>query len=196
MRSSAYWGDYVAAHETGAVEARRLGDVLDDPFGPSVGEAWAVFRRPIYDYVTAPLIVAGVAGAIALWRRNPRLLAVLLAWIAVPFAAALLFPTFPFPRHVMYVLPPAVVLIAYGAVVAVRWARRTLPRRWATAACAFAGAVALAPALLFDARVLAHPDTVRYPGQDDFQYVTGFAAAARGRRWPIPCASSAPAGGT
>jgi 4-amino-4-deoxy-L-arabinose transferase-like glycosyltransferase len=181
LRTSAYYGDYVAAHKTGAVETRTLHEVLDDPFGPTVHTAWAVVRRPIFDYVTAPLLVAGAVGAVALWRRDPRMLALLLAWVAVPFAGALLFATFFFPRHVMFALPPAIVLVAYAAVVATRWAQRTLPTRWVVAACTFVAALALAPAALFDARVLAHPDTARYPGRDDFQYVTGYAAGAP---WP------------
>jgi 4-amino-4-deoxy-L-arabinose transferase-like glycosyltransferase len=181
MRSSGYYADYVTAHKTGAVEARTLHEVLTDPFGPTVHGAWAVIRRPVFDYVTPPLIVAGAVGTIVLGRRSPRLVALLLAWIAVPFAAALLFATFPFPRHVMYVLPPAIVLVAYAAVVGTHWARRALPTRSAVAACTVVAALALAPAALFDARVLAHPDTAHYPGRDDGQYVTGYAA---GPIWP------------
>ena len=42
-------------------------------------------------------------------------------------------------------------------------------------------ALLLAPALRLDARVLAHPDTARYPGMDDLQYVTGTGG---GSVWP------------
>jgi hypothetical protein len=81
----------------------------------------------------------------------------------------------------MYLMPPVIVLIAYALVEGVRWARTVMAPRTAALVSAVAVAALLTPALLLDARVLAHPDTARYPGTDDLQYVTGTGA---GSVWP------------
>ena len=78
-------------------------------------------------------------------------------------------------------MPAAIALMAYALVEAVRWARAVMAPRTAALASAVAVGALLTPALLLDARVLAHPDTARYPGTDDLQYVTGTGG---GSVWP------------
>jgi len=46
----------------------------------------------------------------------------------------------------------------------------------AAIACLAAAGLVLAPAVILDARVLAHPATARYPGLDYWQYVAGWPA--------------------
>ena len=159
---------------------RPLGDVLGDPFG-ELGRTWDAYRPAFGGYVTIPLIGAALAGAVLGLRRQPRLTALLLAWILLPLAVSMLFSTLPYPRHVMYVLPAAIALMAYAIVEGVWWARTALAPRSAALVSAVAVAALLTPALLLDARVLANPDTARYPGTDDLQYVTGTGG---GGIWP------------
>jgi hypothetical protein len=106
---------------------------------------------------------------------------VLLGWVVVPFAVAVLFTTLPFPRHIMYVLPPAIVLMAYAIVRTGAWLQRRLPPRAAAPALTAAALLLLAPALRYDQRLLANPATTKYPRGDDLQYVTGTTA---GQIWP------------
>src|SRR5437588_11248651 len=114
-------------------------------------------------------------------RRNPRLAAILTAWIVVPLGVALAFVPFPFARHVMYLVPPIVVFIAYAFSEFARYLQRTLSVRTPLVATAALGVLLLIPALRFDASVLAHPSNSHYPGTDDGQYVTGSTA---GTVWP------------
>jgi hypothetical protein len=81
----------------------------------------------------------------------------------------------------MYVMPPAIVLMAYAFVEGGRWALRVIPHNTAVVTAAATTIALLLPALRFDARVLAHPATTRYPSLDDWQYVTGVPA---GSPWP------------
>jgi 4-amino-4-deoxy-L-arabinose transferase-like glycosyltransferase len=159
---------------------RPVGDVLRDPFG-ELGATWAAYRPAFGGYVTIPLIGAALAGAVLGLRRQPRLTLLLLAWILLPLAVSMLFSTLPYPRHVMYVMPAAIVLMAYALVEAVRWIRTVMAPRPAALVATVGVAALLTPALLLDARVLAHPDTARYPGTDDVQYVTGTGG---GSVWP------------
>jgi len=186
LRSSHYWSQGLLLRKLGIYPARTVGQVLADPFNAAARQAWSVFRSALVGYVTLPLIALGVLGAAIAWRDRSRLTAVLMVWILVPFAVALMFAVHAYPRHVMYVLPPAVVLMAYGAVQAVRWVRSAMPVRRAAAICVLAAAVVVAPAVVFDARVLAHPASFRYPSSDYFQYVTGQPA---GGVWPAAAAT-------
>jgi 4-amino-4-deoxy-L-arabinose transferase-like glycosyltransferase len=181
LRASSLYHLYEESREDPLLyTVRPLGDVLGDPFG-ELGNTWAAYRPAFGGYVTIPLIGAALAGAVLGLRRQPRLTALLLAWILLPLAVSMLFSTLPYPRHVMYVLPAAVALMAYAIVEGVRWARTLMAPRTAALVSAVAVAALLTPALLLDARVLAHPDTARYPGTDDVQYVTGTGG---GSVWP------------
>jgi 4-amino-4-deoxy-L-arabinose transferase-like glycosyltransferase len=174
LRSSAYYKQLEAVNRNFLLTpGRSLTSVLDYPFAAS-GQAWATYRPALIGYVTVPLIATGAVGAILAWRSRPRLTAVLLTWIFVSFMVALLFLATSMPRHVMYAMPPVIVLIAYALVRGAEWVRRHVPRRPAAIVCAVAAALLLAPALVLDLRVLAHPATAPYPGLDYWQYVAGY----------------------
>jgi 4-amino-4-deoxy-L-arabinose transferase-like glycosyltransferase len=180
LRSSSRYEQLVEFREGVFYTVRSLGDALAQP-GVGWDKTWPVYRPALVEYVTLPLLGAALAGAVlGLWRRwRPTLL--LLGWVLLPFAVAVLFTTLPFPRHIMYVLPPAIVLIAYALVQAGRWLAQKLPPRAAIPALAAAALLLLLPALRFDTRVLAHPATTQYPTGDDLQYVTGDGGGAV---WP------------
>jgi 4-amino-4-deoxy-L-arabinose transferase-like glycosyltransferase len=169
-----------ARHNPLLYTVRPLGDVIRHPFA-KIGPAWSAYHPAFSGYVTLPLLAVTLAGAILALRTRWRLTLVLLAWILVPLTVSLLFSTAPFPRHIMYLLPPGIVLAAFGFVEGARWAQRALPSRWALPATAAVAILLLVPALRLDARVLAHPATARYPGLDDLQYVTGTGG---GTVWP------------
>ena len=182
LRASPHYKEFVAVRRSGAgnYPVRSLSAVLANPFA-GWDQAWSVFRPALESYVTFPLIAAAAVGAAVGLQRRPRLTTVLLAWLVVPFVVALLFTESPFPRNVMYVMPPAIILMAYAFAEGGRWALRMIPHNTAAFAVAATAIALLLPALRFDARVLAHPATTRYPSLDDWQYVTGVPAGAP---WP------------
>jgi 4-amino-4-deoxy-L-arabinose transferase-like glycosyltransferase len=180
LRASSRYGEFQASrHDPLLYTVRTLGAVLADPFA-ELGKSWSVYRPALSGYLTIPLVAAAIAGAVLGVRSRPRMTAVLVAWIAVPLGVSLLFTTLPYPRHVMYVVPPAVVLMAYALVEGTRWLQTAFVRGSTVASVVAVGGL-LAPALLFDARVLARPGTASYPGVDDLQYVTGTGG---GSVWP------------
>jgi 4-amino-4-deoxy-L-arabinose transferase-like glycosyltransferase len=179
LRSSRYWTQGQAFNRRFPL-VRPLSQVLSDPFA-TTSHAWSVFRSALVGYVTVPLIAVAILGALLCWRRQRGLTALLVIWILVPFGAALTFTLVPYPRHIMYAVPPALVLMAYAAVWCARRLRSTRDALVSGSVCAMVAALLLAPALLFDLRALAHPRTAHYPGLDDLQYVTGVPA---GGAWP------------
>jgi hypothetical protein len=180
LRSSSRYEQLLEFREGVFYTVRSLGDALAQP-GVGWDQTWPVYRPALVGYVSLPLLGAALAGALlGLWRR-PRPTLLLLGWVVVPFAVAVLFTTLPFPRHIMYVLPPAIVLMAYALVQAAAWLARSLPAPAALPATIAAASLILAPALSFDARVLADPATTHYPTNDDRQYVTGDGGGAV---WP------------
>jgi 4-amino-4-deoxy-L-arabinose transferase-like glycosyltransferase len=179
MRSSRHWAEGQAFDRTAPL-VRSLGAVLHHPFA-TTGHALRVFAPAITGYITLPLIALAVVGAVLLARERLRLTAALVAWVLAPALAALTFTLVPYPRHLMYVLPPALVLMG---VTLARLAEQLEVRLAQPHAVAAAGALTgllLLPGLVLDARALAHPATARYPGLDDLQYVTGVPA---GGAWP------------
>jgi hypothetical protein len=156
---------------------RSIRDGLADPVH-WWNVSWPLYRPALSGYFTLPLLGAALVGAGLALRRQTRMALVLLAWIAVPFAAAVLLPLSPYPRHILYLAPPIVAFVAYALGAGVEWLLRRFPGGRGVALAA-AGLVALlVPALVRDGRVLAHPATARYPGGDETQYVTGPVAGA------------------
>jgi 4-amino-4-deoxy-L-arabinose transferase-like glycosyltransferase len=170
MHVSSYFDGFQRWRANGFYTTRKLGDVVGDPFG-SWDKAIHAYGPAFLEYITVPLLLAAGAGALIGLRRHRRMTLLLLGWIALPLLISLTFAALPYPRHVLYLLPPFLVLMAYAAVEGVRAARNRLSPRAATAAIVVVGAVALSQALVLDARLLAHPDTGPYPGLDQTQYV-------------------------
>ena len=179
LRSSGYWATGQAFSRLFPL-VRPLGQVLSHPFA-TTANAWSVFRPAVTGYVTLPVAALASVGAVISWRRRPRMTALLALWVILPFVVALIFTLHPYPRHVMYALPPVIVFAAETLVGGVARARVASAGRWRIPASAVVVVLLLAPALLFDVRALAHPPIARYPGLDDLQYVTGVPA---GGAWP------------
>ncbi|MBN1528781.1 MAG: glycosyltransferase family 39 protein [Thermoleophilaceae bacterium] len=180
LRASSRYGEYQDARESPLLyTVRPLRDVLSDPF--EFGATWAAYHPAFTGYITIPLLLAALAGAILAIARRSAPGVLVLVWVLVPFSISMLFSTAPFPRHVMYLIPPVVVLIAYALREAWAALSERLPGPRGVALAAVLLLLLLAPALRFDLRVLANPDTARYPGLDDVQYVTGTGG---GTVWP------------
>ena len=144
--------------------------------------SWPVFRTAIGGYVTPAVLAAALAGLGITLRARPRVAVLLLVWVLVPFAAALLLPVQPYARHILYVMPPVVAFAGVALATGAGWVRAHTGG--AVLGSAVAGALLLAivaQAALLDTRVLAHPARAHYPGRDDAQYVTGVQAGAI---WP------------
>jgi hypothetical protein len=180
MRLSDFWPALEVARSSAFYTVRDVGDLLEDPFW-SFPRAWDAYKPALTSYITLPVLAAAIAGAVLLVRRNWRLGVLLLIWIALPTVISFSFTVLPFPRHIMYLMPPVIVLAALALVEAARWCTNALGPRRAAVALTAAGALFLAPSLVWDARVLADPVAVEYPGLDEWQYVTGTGG---GEPWP------------
>ena len=180
LHASSRYDELEAHRDTPLYTVRSIKDVLTDPFA-SWGIAWHAYRPAFFEYISIPLLVAGAAGTVLAWRRDMRLTVLLLAWIAVPLVISLSFTTLPFPRHVVYLVPPAIALMALALVRGADWIAERVPGRAAPALTAVAAVLVLLPALRLDARLLAHPATAKYPGADQ-KYISGTAGGAP---WPV-----------
>jgi 4-amino-4-deoxy-L-arabinose transferase-like glycosyltransferase len=179
MRSSSLYPFYKKSRAGNFYLVRSFGDVLHDPFG-AWGKAWAQYRPAFLQYFSIPLLAAAAAGTLLSWRRQPRLTLLLVAWVALPLLTSLTFAVLPFPRHIMYLVPPLIVLSAYGLVAGLEWIQRTAPSRFSGVACALALVLVLLPILRFDRNALDHPATAHYPAADDHMVTT----ASGGAPWP------------
>lgn len=152
-------------------------DALSSP-GIWIERNWPFHREALAAYLTAPLVALVAVGAGFAVRRVPRLALVVLAWGIAPIVVAVLIADTAYPRYILTAIPPLVALGAYGASVVAEQIRRVVPGRRGLVVTALLAAVALVPALHFDARVLANPATATYPSLDDEQFATGWASGA------------------
>jgi len=177
---SPMWDRVEALHRLPIVyPVRSVGDVLAAPRAIA-RENWPVYRDTLVGYVTLPVLAAAAIGLGVCLRRRLAPGVLVAAWFVVPFLAALLVPIGAYPRYLLYAGPAAVVLAGVGLDAAARGVAAGGSRAAAGAAACLVG-LALVPALVRDARVVADPATARYPSRDDFQYVTGHPA---GGPWP------------
>jgi 4-amino-4-deoxy-L-arabinose transferase-like glycosyltransferase len=175
LRLSPNHGD-IAANRAALDQYRSLDEVVREPFGV-LSTNWPSFGPALSGYLTVPLILLLAPGIGLALRRSARLTGVLLIWSAAPLVAALLLVPFGYPRYILSAIPPLAVLIGF----AVSDGLREIRTRWADTpgaarAVAAVGALLFVPAAAFDLRVLAHPSTARYPGEDDWQFVAGWPA--------------------
>lgn len=182
LRSSSYYGQLAAVRRSSLLYPVRS---WSDAFGHPLSWwrlAWPVYRAALSGYVGVPLLCAAAVGGALMWRADRRMTLLLSGWVAIPFLAAVLFPVSPYPRHVMYLMPPILVLAAYALVRGGRWIAGILGTGWKSAAAAIVLPLLVVVASVgLNASVLRDPVTATYPGRDDVQYVTGVQAGAP---WP------------
>ena len=156
---------------------RSLGDILGHPGPALLGDVLsniAVMLTELLGYLTLPGFALAIAGAVVAWRRRRRPTAVLAVWTGAVLLSVALLPLTANARYLATAIVPLAGFVAIGSVAAwdavvARWPRRP---RLARGVAAAGAAVALLPALLFNASVLANPADASYPGLDEHQYVT------------------------
>ncbi|HEY8866344.1 MAG TPA: glycosyltransferase family 39 protein [Solirubrobacteraceae bacterium] len=182
LRSSSLYGHVHGIRSNPLLyPVRPLSDALHHPWSIA-RRSLPVYRTALLAYVTIPVLVAGAAGLVVLAREYPRRAVLLCVWIAGPFAAAVLLPYNPYARHILFAMPPGVVLAGIGlgrggALVTGRLGDGARGRL----AVGVALLALMTPALLLDGRILSDPARAHYPGPDDYQYVTGISG---GSIWP------------
>jgi len=171
---SDYWDDLGTARR--AIDMHRpVGEALSRPW-QYAGENAPLFVEALAGYVTVPLLLLFVLGAVVALRDRPPPAALLLGWALFPLATAFLLAYVAYPRYIVIAVPPIVVFVALGLVRLWEW---TAARQGTVVATAAAVLLAV-PALVFDSRVVADPAGFRYPALDDEQFATGWTA---GRAW-------------
>lgn len=176
MLLSEFYDDFRAAQAPSVTPAHSLGDGISD-LGHWLDHNVPPYLDALAGYFTLPVLVLCGVGIVVTFRERPRHAIVVALWAAVPIAAAVLLADVPYPRYLLTAAPPLVVFAGIGALAVVEWLRA---QRGAAVAAAAAVLLAL-PALAYDARVLANPDTASYPSRDDEGYATGWPA---GSPWP------------
>jgi hypothetical protein len=86
-----------------------------DPFFFTAA-VWHVLRDSATGDLTIPLVVAAAAGAVLGLRHQSRMTLLLIGWTLVPLLILFTLTTQPYPRHLMPIMPPAIVMAAYGPV--------------------------------------------------------------------------------
>jgi 4-amino-4-deoxy-L-arabinose transferase-like glycosyltransferase len=139
-------------------EAGPVGRILDN--APLAWE-W------VSTYWTLPVLALAAGGLLhAAWRRSrPGLL--LGGVVALPLLAFLAISTLWFPRYLVFLTPPLVILAGAALTALVRAANA---RRLLVAAVA----LALLPALRFDALLWTDPTRAPLPAVERFQFVDGW----------------------
>jgi hypothetical protein len=171
---------------------RTLGEALDN-LGPVLREHWSPLWAALRGYLTIPgLVLAGI-GAVAGARRHRSAAAILGIWTLAVLVSALLLPLVEYPRYFATAMVPLSGFVGIGGLAV--WDALTggswgSPRARIAAAVAVA-AVALVPAVRFDAAVLADPAHASYPALDQVQYVTATSA----QTWLEPVAERIESGG-
>lgn len=117
-------------------------------------------------YLTLPLALLALAGLVLDLRARPRPPLFLSVLVAAPVLAFAAVSTLWFPRYLVFVIVPALLLAARGLV---RLQER-LPR-WAQA---FVFVAVLAPALRLDRDILLEPSRAALPDVDHEQFVLGW----------------------
>jgi 4-amino-4-deoxy-L-arabinose transferase-like glycosyltransferase len=154
---------------------RATGDALARPWH------WARVLGPDFAstyvrYMTVTLVAAAVVGLLVAWRRERGFALLLALWVLVPFGISVLVALTAYPRYVVDAAPALLPLAAVGLIGIVEAGRRLDRARLGLAAAA----LLVLPALVADLRLVADPGRTAYPGLDDTQFATGWAA---GNAW-------------
>ena len=171
---------------------RTLGEALRN-LGPVLREHWPPLWSALRGYLSIPGLVLGTVGVIAGVRRQRSATAILGVWTVAVLVSALLLPLVEYPRYFATAMVPLSGFVALGGITVwdalARGAWGSPRLRLAVAAAA--AVVALLPATLFEAKVLADPVHASYPGLDQVQYVTATSA----QTWLEPFAERIQRGG-
>jgi hypothetical protein len=144
-----------------------------------ISENFVPYLSALNGYLTGPVLAAAVIGIAVAVRRRTGLALLLAAWIAGPFALAVLVAENPYPRYLYEIVAPLLALAAYGALQAGALALRRAGRG-RLAITAVVAVVLVGTALAQDVIFLAGPARAEYPARDDKQFATDWPA---GNAW-------------
>jgi len=119
-------------------------------------------------YLTWPVITLIVASLISVWQRM-REKALLFAWFLAPFAALALFGKVLYPRFILFMSLPLLVLAAFSLE---KLANRTRDKRLFFLLCSL---VFIFP-LYTDFKILSNPKKAPIPKHDKGQYIDDWPA--------------------
>lgn len=139
-----------------------LSEWFDQPFRFFAGNLRGMFDW-LRQYMTLPLFLAAFGSFfIRLPKERERLL--LLMWWVLPFAALANFGKVLYPRFILFMTMPLILLAAYSlhAVLRTRWK--------------FVVALLLIPALYVSLGILIHPLTAHIPFADRGQFIDDWPA--------------------
>jgi predicted membrane-bound mannosyltransferase len=117
-------------------------------------------------YLTLPVVLLALAGLVLDLRERPRPVLFLAALVAVPVLAFAAVSTLWFPRYLVLVIVPALLLAARGLV--------RLLERAPCLAQAFVLVAVMAQALHLDRDILLEPSRAALPNIDREQFVLGW----------------------
>lgn len=164
--------------------SRSAGEVLKAPFA-ELGAIWPDVTAMAGGYLGWPLVVVAAAVvAVAVIRRQWAVVLVAV-WAVAPWIAMIEFTPWGYPRYVVSGMGPFSVVVSLGLIaiwrdlpgVAKRLdALRSLPQRALTGLAAVVITAVVAIPVLLDGRVLIHPGTTGFPGEDNYQFAAGWPA--------------------
>ncbi len=135
---------------------------------------WPHYRLALDGYLTVPLALAACLGLLVAVRRRTAEAILLLSWVLVALAAALVLVTVAYPRYLALAMPLLAVFAGIGlAQLASLVARLLGDGSLARLAGVLGATIFLIPALRLDADIVSAPSTATYPGFDDEQYISG-----------------------
>jgi 4-amino-4-deoxy-L-arabinose transferase-like glycosyltransferase len=165
---------------------RGIGDALRH-LGPILHDNGRPMLSALFGYLTPVGVALALVGTVAGRRRHPGAAAILGVWALAVLTSTLLLSMTANPRYLAAAIVPIAGFAALGALTLwdaiVRLLRHPPVARAGASAVA---AIALLPALLFNASVLADPVHAHYPSLDGAQYVTQQSALS-----PLPAIASA-----
>jgi 4-amino-4-deoxy-L-arabinose transferase-like glycosyltransferase len=141
--------------------------------GHSTADLWTRLRANVprggawlWTYMTPPLVVLALFGLVLAARERSRAGLLVALLVALPFLAFAAVSTLWYPRYLVVLIVPAVLLAAFGF--------ERITTRLPKLAAAGLLALAIVPALRVDTALLLDPPKAAIPAVDRDQLVTGW----------------------
>lgn len=119
-------------------------------------------------YLTWPVIIL-VAGSLFFFWQKTREKALLFGWFLAPFVALALFGKVLFPRFILFMSLPLLIL----AALSLEELAMRIKKKWLFLAVVF---LLILPSLYIDFMILFEPQTASIPGADRGQYIDDWPA--------------------
>jgi hypothetical protein len=169
------WPLWIFFGVSGAVR-QAVGDSMGGPLEGLARNLWVV-QDWVVGWWTLPLLLLALLGtAAAVARRQPSGLLLTAVW-TVPLALLLPTATHWYPRYLLFMAVPTLILAARALMALAGWvAARLRPpsRLWRLSLPAVATALALIPSLQIDADLWTQPSRAPLPTIERVQFIDGW----------------------